>query len=251
MNDRPYTLIEHLTEIRRRLLHALTVFAIAFCGLCYFANDLYQTIAQPLLSVLPAGAQMIATQVATPFTTPMKLALFASLLLTLPYLLYQIWGFVAPALFQHEKRRVLPLILLSCLLFYLGMAFAYFVVFPIMFKFFTETAPVGVTVATDISFYLDFVLGMLFSFGTAFQVPVAIWLLCWIGVTTPQELAAKRSYMIVAAFTIAMFLTPPDVLSQTLLAIPLCLLFELGLLMGKLYSRPQSTGLIESEADAL
>ena len=249
MNETHYTLIEHLTEIRRRLIHAMIVLGLAFGVLFYFANYLYQFLADPLLSVLPAGNQMIATQVATPFTTPLKLTLFVSFLVTLPYLLYQIWAFVAPALFRHEKQRILPLIVLSCTLFYVGMAFAYFFVFPIMFKFFTETAPVGVQVSTDISFYLDFVLGMLFSFGASVQVPVAVWVLCWIGVTTPESLAKKRSYMVVAAFTVGMILTPPDSLSHTLLSIPLYLLFELGLIMGRIYSKPVNTELVEASND--
>ena len=245
MNETNYTLVEHLTEIRLRLIRALIALSVVFCGLFYFANSLYQILAEPLLSNLPAGHQMIATQVTTPFTTPLKLTFFVSLLVTLPYLLFQIWGFIAPALFKHEKKRVLPLIVMSTGLFYIGMSFAYFFVFPMMFKFFTETAPVGVAVSTDISSYLDFVLGMLFAFGISFQVPIGVWVVCWIGLTTPQLLATKRSYIVVAAFTIGMLLTPPDVLSQVLLAVPLYLLFEVGLIMGRLYSKPVNTALTE------
>lgn len=237
MTDTP--LIEHLIELRRRLLHSLLALGLAFLALLPLANPLYHWLAAPLLAVLPSGSQMIATQVATPFTIPLKLALFAALLLALPFLLYQLWAFIAPGLYQHERRRVLPLLVTSCLLFALGMAFAYLAVFPTMFGFFTQTAPEGVQVATDMANYLDFVLGLLFAFGVAFQVPVAVWLLCWSGVTTPQQLAAKRPYMVVVAFVIGMLLTPPDILSQTLLALPLCLLFELGLLMGRLYLRPR------------
>ncbi len=245
MNETNYTLVEHLTEIRIRLIRALLALSVVFCGLFYFANSLYQILAEPLLSNLPAGHQMIATQVTTPFTTPLKLTFFVSLLVTLPYLLLQIWGFIAPALFKHEKKRVLPLIVMSTALFYIGMSFAYFFVFPMMFKFFTETAPVGVSVSTDISSYLDFVLGMLFAFGISFQVPIGVWVVCWIGLTTPQSLATKRSYIVVAAFTIGMLLTPPDVLSQVLLAVPLYLLFEVGLIMGRIYSKPVNTALTE------
>lgn len=234
----PSPLIEHLTELRRRLLTSLLVLGGVFVALLPLANPLYHWLAAPLLAVLPTGSQMIATQVTTPFTIPLKLALFVALLLALPFLLYQLWAFMAPGLYRHERRRILPLLVTSCLLFCLGMAFSYLVVFPAMFAFFTQTAPEGVQVATDMAHYLDFVLGMLLAFGVAFQVPVAVWLLCWSGVTSPAQLAAKRPHMVVAAFVIGMLLTPPDVLSQTLLALPLCLLFELGLLLGRLYSRP-------------
>jgi len=178
---------------------------------------------------------MIATDVATPFLIPMKLTLYVSLLLAIPYVLYQVWAFIAPALYEKERRMVLPLVVASTALFYLGMAFAYFVVFPLLFAFFSSTAPQGVTMATDIANYLGFVMGLFFSFGLAFEVPVAITLLCWSGITTPQALAARRPYFIVGAFVVAMFLTPPDVVSQTLLAVPICLLFELGLLLGRFY----------------
>jgi len=240
MNDTQYMIIKHLTEIRQRLIKSLIALAVVFSALCNFSNNIYQILAKPLVSVLPAGHQMIATKVTTPFTTPLKLTIFVSLLLTLPYLLYQIWAFIAPALFKHEKRRVLPLIILSCGLFYLGMAFAYFFVFPIMFEFFANTAPIGVKVSTDISSYLDFVLGMFFSFGITFQVPIFILVICWIGLTTPQILATKRAYIFVLAFIIGMLLTPPDVLSQTLLSIPLYLLFEVGMFFGCLYTKPKN-----------
>ena len=241
MNDTNFTLIEHLTEIRQRLIKALIALAVIFSALFYFANSLYQILANPLLSALPNGHQMIATQVATPFTTPLKLTLFVSVLITQPYLLYQIWAFIAPALFKHERKRILPLIVMSSALFYIGMIFAYFVVFPIMFKFFSETAPVGVQMSTDISAYLDFVLGMLFAFGISFQVPIGVLVICWSGITTPHSLAAKRSYVLVGAFTVGMILTPPDILSQVMLSIPLYLLFEIGLIMGRIYSKPTET----------
>ena len=237
-SDESLPLMAHLLELRRRLLRGLVVLGVLFIALLPLANQLYQALAAPLLAVLPAGHQMIATQVESPFTIPMKLALFTALLLSLPFWLYQVWGFVAPALYRHERRRLFPLLVLSCLLFALGMAFAYFAVLPVMFVFLTQTAPQGVQVATDISHYLDFVLGMLFAFGMAFEVPVAVWLLCWSGITSPAQLTRMRPYVIVAAFVVGMLLTPPDVLSQVMLAVPLCLLFELGLLTGRLYLRP-------------
>jgi len=238
MTESQQPLIQHLIELRSRLLHALTAVGLVFLALFYFANDIYHFVARPLLDSLPRGASMIATDVATPFFIPMKLTLFVSLLLAIPYVLYQLWAFIAPGLYRHERRLVLPLVVSSALLFYAGMAFAYFAVFPVIFGFFTATAPEGVTVATDIASYLDFVLTLFFSFGLAFEIPVAIVLLCWSGVTTPASLAAKRPYFIVVAFVIGMLLTPPDVISQTLLALPICLLFEAGILLGRLYSRP-------------
>ncbi|MGL4205203.1 MAG: twin-arginine translocase subunit TatC [Aeromonadaceae bacterium] len=237
MSQRQQPLIAHLLELRRRLLRAVAAVALLFFALLFFANDIYHMLALPLLQSLPQGAQMIATDVATPFVIPMKLTLYVSLFLAIPYVLYQIWAFVAPGLYQHERRLVLPLVVASASLFYAGMAFAYFVVFPMVFSFFASTAPEGVTMSTDIASYLSFIMGMFFSFGLAFEVPVGVCLLCWSGATTPEKLAEKRPYFIVGAFVVAMFLTPPDVLSQTLLAIPICLLYELGLLMGRAYRK--------------
>ncbi|MBP8221226.1 MAG: twin-arginine translocase subunit TatC [Aeromonadaceae bacterium] len=231
-------LISHLLELRRRLLRSLAAVAALFVVLIYFANDIYHLLALPLLRNMPSGAQMIATDVTTPFMIPMKLTLYVALFVAIPYVLYQIWAFVAPGLYQHERKMVLPLVVASTGLYYLGMLFAYFVVFPMVFSFFAQTAPEGVTMATDIASYLSFIMGMFFAFGLAFEVPVAVCLLCWSGATTPQALAEKRPYFIVGAFVVAMFLTPPDVLSQTLLAVPICLLFELGLLMGRFYRKP-------------
>ncbi|MGC7588997.1 twin-arginine translocase subunit TatC [Bisgaard Taxon 46] len=231
-------LISHLMELRNRLLKAITFIAIVFCGLVYFANDIYNFVASPLIDQLPAGASMIATNIATPFFTPIKLTAVAAVFISVPYLLYQIWAFVAPALYQHEKRLIYPLLLSSTVLFYLGVAFAYYVVFPLVFGFLTKTAPEGVAIATDISSYLDFVLTIFLAFGVCFEVPVAIILLCWTGVTTPDDLKAKRPYIIVAAFVIGMLLTPPDIFSQTLLAIPMWLLFEIGVVVARFY-RPR------------
>ena len=235
MSRSPQPLIQHLLELRRRLLKSLAVIAILFLGLIYFANDLYHLLALPLLEQMPHGGQMIATDVTTPFVIPMKLTLYVALFASIPYLLYQLWAYVAPGLYQHERRLVLPLVVGSAVLFYAGMAFAYFVVCPLLFTFFATIAPQGVTMATDIASYLSFILGMFFAFGLAFEVPVALCLLCWSGVTSPEQLARQRPYFIVAAFVVAMFLTPPDVLSQTMLAIPLCLLFEVGILLGRFY----------------
>lgn len=229
-------LISHLVELRNRLLRCVICVLIAFLALVYFANDIYHIVSAPLLNVLPKGASMIATNVATPFFTPIKLTAITAVFVSVPFLLYQIWAFVAPALYQHEKRLVYPLLLSSTVLFYAGVAFAYYVVFPLAFSFLTSTAPEGVTIATDISSYLDFVLTIFLAFGVCFEVPVAIILLCWTGVTNAQDLKEKRPYIIVAAFVIGMLLTPPDMFSQTLLAIPMCLLFEVGLFFARFYT---------------
>ncbi|MBN6709919.1 twin-arginine translocase subunit TatC [Haemophilus haemoglobinophilus] len=228
-------LISHLLELRDRLLRSIIFVTVIFLALVYFANDIYNFVASPLLDVLPAGATMIATNIATPFFTPIKLTAVVALFISVPFLLYQIWAFIAPALYQHEKRLVYPVLFSSTLLFYLGVAFAYYVVFPLVFAFLTKTAPEGVAIATDISSYLDFVLALFLAFGICFEVPVAIVLLCWSGVTTPADLRKKRPYIIVAAFFIGMLLTPPDAISQTLLALPMCLLFEIGVICAGFY----------------
>lgn len=233
--DESQPLISHLIELRNRLLRCLIFVLVVFCALVYWANDIYTLLATPLTSNLPEGATMIATNVATPFFTPIKLTIVTSIFLSMPYILYQIWAFIAPALYQTEKRLVYPLLVSSTFLFYAGVAFAYYVVFPLVFGFLTGTAPEGVQMATDISSYLDFVLTIFMAFGICFEVPVAIILLCWAGVTTPSDLKAKRPYIVVAAFIIGMLLTPPDIFSQTLLAIPMCLLFEVGILFAKFY----------------
>lgn len=236
--DESQPLISHLIELRNRLLRSFICVLVVFCGLVYWANDIYTLLATPLTDNLPDGATMIATNVATPFFTPIKLTIVVSVFLSVPFILYQIWAFVAPALYKQEKRLVYPLLVSSTLLFYCGVAFAYYIVFPLVFGFLTSTAPEGVTMATDISSYLDFVLTIFMAFGICFEVPVAIILLCWAGVTTPEDLKAKRPYIIVAAFVIGMLLTPPDVFSQTLLAIPMWILFEVGVVCAKFY-RPK------------
>lgn len=232
-------LITHLIELRNRLLRALICVLVVFCLLVYWANDIYSLLASPLTERLPSGATMIATNVATPFFTPIKLTAVVAVFLSVPYILYQIWAFVAPALYKHEKRLVYPLLVSSTLLFYIGVAFAYYVVFPLVFSFLTATAPEGVQMATDISSYLDFVLTIFLAFGICFEVPVAIILLCWSGVTEADDLRKKRPYIIVAAFVIGMLLTPPDIFSQTLLAIPMVLLFEVGLIFSRFYKPKQ------------
>ncbi|MEG3754196.1 twin-arginine translocase subunit TatC [Psychromonas arctica] len=232
-------LITHLLELRDRVLKVVVIVLVLFLGLVYFANDIYQYIAIPLTSQLPEGSSMIATGVATPFFTPIKLTIVLSILIAIPAILYQVWAFVAPGLYKHERKLVAPLVASSAFLFYLGMVFSYYVVFPLVFSFFTSTAPEGVTIATDISSYLDFVLKLFFAFGLAFEIPVATLLLCWTGATTPDSLRAKRPYIVVAAFIFGMLLTPPDVISQTLLAVPMLILFEIGLLFARFYVKPQ------------
>ncbi|MEW6646769.1 MAG: twin-arginine translocase subunit TatC [Pseudomonadota bacterium] len=229
--------ISHLIELRDRILRAVLVVLAIFLGLFYFANDIYALLAEPLLSHLPEGGSMIATEVASPFLTPLKLTLVASIFIAIPYLLYQMWAFIAPGLYVHERRMIVPLLLSSTLLFYAGMAFAYFVVFPLVFGFFTSAAPEGVAVMTDINKYLDFVLTLFFAFGVAFEVPIATILLVWMGVVTPEGLVAKRPYIIVGAFVVGMLLTPPDVFSQTLLAVPMWILFEIGVFFARYYVR--------------
>ncbi len=230
-------LISHLLELRNRLLKAVTAVVVIFIGLIYFSNEIYEFVSKPLVERLPAGATMIATDVASPFFTPLKLTLIAAVFLAVPFILYQVWAFVAPGLYKHERRLIFPLLVSSSLLFYCGVAFAYFVVFPLVFGFFTAISLGGVEFATDIASYLDFVLALFLAFGIAFEVPVAIILLCWTGATTPKSLSEKRPYIIVGAFVVGMLLTPPDMISQTLLAIPMCLLFEVGLFFARFYTR--------------
>lgn len=238
--DQEMSLVQHLVELRNRILRSVLCILVVFLGLFYFANDIYTFISAPLERFLPENSSMIATEVASPFLTPFKLTFFAALFLSMPYVLYQIWLFISPALYQRERRLALPILLSSILLFYAGMAFAYFVVFPLIFGFFTSVGPANVTVMTDISSYLDFVLKLFFAFGLAFEIPVVAVILIVAGVTTADSLAHKRPYIIVGCFVVGMLLTPPDVLSQTLLALPMWLLFEAGLLFGGLLTRPRA-----------
>ena len=239
--DNTMPLIAHLTELRTRLLRCVVSVLLIFAGLFYFAQDIYALVAAPLRAYLPEGATMIATGVASPFLTPFKLTMVVSLFLSMPVILQQIWGFIAPGLYKHEKRIAVPLIISSIVLFYAGMAFAYFVVFPIMFGFFASVTPQGVEMMTDIGQYLDFVLTLFFAFGVAFEIPVATFLLVWIGIVDVATLRKNRPYVIVGCFLVGMLLTPPDIFSQTLLAIPMWFLFEIGVLFG---------GIIQKEREA-
>lgn len=235
--DGSMPLIAHLTELRTRLLRCVIAVLVIFACLFYFSQEIYALVAAPLRAQLPAGASMIATGVATPFLTPFKLTLVISLFAAVPYILAQIWGFIAPGLYQHERRIALPLLASSVLLFYGGMAFAYFVVFPIMFGFFSAVTPEGVDMMTDINQYLDFVLTIFFAFGVAFEIPVATFLLVWAGVVSVETLRKSRPYVIVGCFVVGMILTPPDIFSQTLLAIPMWFLFELGLIFSNMVQK--------------
>lgn len=234
-------LITHLIELRSRLLKMLVSVLLIFVCLSPFAQTIYHLLAQPLLNALPEGASMIATDVASPFLAPFKLTLVVAFFIAIPYILYHIWAFIAPALYRNEKKLIAPLLFSSSLLFYAGMAFAYFVLFPVAFGFLTSFAPEGVVVSTDISSYLSFVLTIFFAFGVAFEIPIAIILLCWTGVTTAQQLRQKRPYIVVAAFVVGMLLTPPDVISQVLLAIPMWFLYEVGIIIGSIYSKRNSS----------
>lgn len=227
-------LVAHLTELRSRLLRIVAIWMLVFACLFYFANDLYTFIAEPLRVFLPEGTSMIATDVASPFLTPFKLALVSALFLAMPFVLHQIWGFIAPGLYRHEKRLAIPLLASSIVLFYSGMAFAYYVVFPLVFGFFTSTAPAGVAVMTDINKYLDFVLTLFMAFGLSFEIPVATVLLVLTGAVDVAKLREIRPYVVVGCFVIGMVLTPPDVISQALLAIPMWLLYEVGILFSLL-----------------
>ncbi len=234
-SDQEQPFLAHLMELRDRLLRMVVAVVLVFLVLFPFANDLYTLIAEPIRAQLPEGSVMIATQVASPFLTPFKLALIAAVFLAMPYLLFQLWGFVAPGLYQHEKRFALPLLVSSILLFYLGMAFAYFVVFPLVFAFFASVTPQDVAQMPDIAFYLEFVLKLFFAFGIAFEIPIATVLLVAVGITTPEQLADKRPYVIVGVFVVGMLLTPPDVISQTLLAIPMWMLYEAGIFFSRFF----------------
>lgn len=227
------TLISHLIELRQRLMKAFGAVLVVFLCLAPFAERVFAIVAQPLMDQLPASSSMIATQVAAPFLVPFKTSFFVALFLAMPVVLYQAWAFVAPGLYRREKRFAVPLLLSSIVLFYLGIAFAYFVVFPLMFAFFNAVAPEGVSVMTDIGAYLDFILIIFLAFGIAFEVPIATVMLVATGLVSTESLAAKRPYVFLGSFIMGMLLTPPDVISQTLLAIPVYLLFEAGILMSR------------------
>ncbi len=231
--DEPQTLIAHLTELRDRILRCLISIFIIFLFLFPFSNDIYEFVSMPLRNLLPEGTSMIATEVASPFLTPFKLSILSSLYIAMPYILFQIWRFVAPGMYLTEQRIAIPILSSSILLFYAGTAFAYFVVFPLVFGFFTTVAPDGVEIMTDINRYLDFVLKLFFAFGIAFEIPVVAIILITTGVTTADKLASRRPYILVGCFVIGMLLTPPDVISQSLLAIPMWVLFEIGIFLAR------------------
>ena len=231
--DQPQTLIAHLTELRDRIIRCLIAVFIIFLFLFPFANEIYEFISLPLRDLLPEGASMIATEVASPFLTPFKLSMLLSLYLAMPYVLFQIWRFISPGMYLSEQRIAIPILSSSIILFYAGTAFAYFVVFPLVFSFFTSVAPDGIEIMTDINRYLDFILKLFFAFGLAFEIPIVAIILIVTGVTTAEKLASKRPFILVGCFVIGMLLTPPDVISQSLLAIPMWILFELGVFLAR------------------
>ena len=243
------SLLSHLVELRSRLMKAAAAVLVIFVGLVPFAQEVFTLVAQPLMSKLPEGTSMIATRVASPFLTPFKTAFWVAVFAAMPIVIYQAWAFVAPGLYKREKKVAMPLVTSSIMLFYSGAAFAYYVVFPLMFGFFTAATPEGVAMMTDIGEYLDFILVLFFTFGIAFEVPIAILLLVGAGIVSPQSLGRKRPYILLGAFTLGMLLTPPDMISQTLLAVPLFLLYEIGILMARILLRKRAAKQ-EEEADS-
>ena len=233
-------LMTHLVEFRNRVLRSVLAVLIIFAGLFSFSNEIYLYISEPIRAFLPANTSMIATEVASPFLTPFKLTLVLSVFAAMPFILYQTWAFLAPGLYKREKKIVLPLFFSSVFLFYAGMAFAYYVVFPLIFMFFTSIAPDGISVMPDIRSYLDFVLKLFFAFGLSFEIPIAVVILSWMGAVEPNNLAKKRPYVFVLCFILGMLLTPPDIISQTLLAVPMWLLFEVGILFGRIVAPNQN-----------
>ena len=231
------TLISHLLELRDRLIRCCIAVGIAFVPCMSFSNDIFSFVAEPLIKKLPQGASMIATGVMTPFTTPFKLSFFAAVLVAMPFVLYQLWAFVAPGLYRHEKRFAVPLLVSSILLFYVGVVFSYLFVFPVMFQFFASTTPKGVSMMTDISSYLDFALRMFFAFGVAFEVPIAVVLLVITNIVSLEKMKSNRGYVLIGVFIIAAFVTPPDAVSQSIMAIPMYALYEGGILMARILSR--------------
>jgi sec-independent protein translocase protein TatC len=231
------TLISHLLELRTRLMRAFLVVVLIFIPLALYSNQLFEWLSQPLLRELPAHSALISTSITAPFTTPLKLAFVAALVLAMPYVLYELWAFIAPGLYRHEKRFAVPLLLSSIVLFYTGTSFAYFVVFPLIFNFFVNTTPHGVQMMADITMYMDFVIKLLFSFGLAFEVPVAVVLLVVMGIVPLEKLTQIRGYVLIAAFVIAAIITPPDAVSQTVMAVPMYLLYEGGILFARLMAR--------------
>jgi len=249
LEDKQQPLVDHLIELRTRLLHAILSVLIIFLPLFYVANDIYFYISEPLRQYLPVGSTMIATGVTSPFLTPFKLSLVLSIFIAMPYILHQVWSFIAPGLYSNEIKVATPLLVSSVLLFYTGVAFAFYVVFPLVFSFITEKAPEGVAVMTDINSYLDFVLKLFFAFGIAFEIPIATVLLVWTGATSTASMASKRAYVIVGCFAVGMILTPPDPVSQVMLALPMWLLFETGILFARIFKLDRSDSLENDFAD--
>ena len=248
MSEAQETFISHLIELRDRVLRALMAVGIAFLPCFFFARELYTLLAKPLLAKLPAGGQMIATDVTGAFFVPMKVAMMVAFLIALPFVLYQLWAFVAPGLYQHEKKLAIPLITTSTLLFFVGMAFAYFAVFPMVFKFVVGFTPEGVAMMTDINNYLSFVLGMFFAFGVTFETPIAVIILVRMGIVSVEKLREIRPYIIVAAFVLGAIFTPPDVVSQFMLAVPLWILYEVGIVFAAMMGKAKTTDEQESTA---
>jgi|TARA_B110000196_G_C21084548_1_gene634262 sec-independent protein translocase protein TatC len=248
MKEKDLPLLDHLKELRVRLLRSFIGVIVIFLPLIFFSNAIYELASSPLQALMPENSSMIATQVASPFLSPLKLTFYLSLMISLPYFFSEMWRFIAPGLYKNEKRFALGLTLSSIFLFYLGILFAYFLVFPLVFGFFTSVTPEGVKVMTDISSYLDFILTIFLAFAIVFEIPVLIFLLIWTGITSPNSLAKKRPYVIVSCFILGMLLTPPDVISQTLLALPAWFLFEVGLLLSRIFIK-NSTETREQESD--
>jgi len=243
------TFIQHLVELRDKLLHSVIAILLVFAGIFPFANEVYSFIAAPILNVLPSDSNIIAIGVISPFLTPLKMALIFSVYATMPFLLYQVWSFIAPALYKHEKQMILPLVISSTILFYAGLLFSFYIVFPVIFGFLSSIGPSIVDFTPDIQYYLDFVLKVSFAFGVAFEVPIATILLIIFGVTTVEKLKKNRPYIVIGAFVLGMLLTPPDIISQTLIAVPMWLLFEAGLIFAPMFKRSAPTS-DDKDADA-
>jgi sec-independent protein translocase protein TatC len=233
------TIVDHLIELRDRIMKSLAAILIIFLSLFYFANDIYTFVATPLMSVLPENMGMIAIDPTSPFFAPFKLTFYVSLFLAAPYILYQLWSFIAPGLYKNEKALAIPLFASSVLLFYAGIAFAYYVLFGFVFAFFVSVAPEGILVMPDINSFLSFALAIFFAFGIAFEIPIAVFLLIWVGIVEPEDLTSKRPYVVVGCFVVGMILTPPDPFTQSMLALPMWLLFEIGILFGRFVKRKQ------------
>ena len=241
------TIVDHLIELRDRIMKSLAAILLLFISLFYFSNDIYTFVATPLMSVLPENMGMIAIDPTSPFFAPFKLTFYVSLFLAAPYILYQLWSFIAPGLYQNEKALAIPLFVSSVLLFYAGIAFAYYVLFGFVFAFFVSVAPEGIMVTPDINSFLSFALAIFFAFGLAFEIPIAVFLLIWVGIVEPEDLTSKRPYVVVGCFVIGMLLTPPDPFTQSMLALPMWMLFEVGIVFGRLIKRRQKAKEAEEE----